>query len=68
MHVYLLFRREIFPYVVILIGIENFWIITKSVTTTKKDLPVKERVGIGLHTLLFMELKSEMIIKKMFIS
>ncbi|XP_057293957.1 uncharacterized protein LOC130622516 isoform X1 [Hydractinia symbiolongicarpus] len=39
---------EIFPYVVILIGIENFWIITKSVMTTRKDLQVKDRVARGL--------------------
>ncbi|XP_047137005.1 uncharacterized protein LOC101235467 isoform X1 [Hydra vulgaris] len=39
---------QIFPYVVILIGIENFWIITKSVMSTKKDFEVKHRIALGL--------------------
>jgi len=41
---------DIFPYVVILIGIENFWIITKAVMTTKKDLDVEDRIARGLGT------------------
>jgi hypothetical protein len=40
---------EIFPYVVLIIGLENFWIITKSVMQTRKILEVKDRVAEGLE-------------------
>ena len=39
--------REIFPYVVIVIGLENFWIITKAVMSTRKLPEVKYRVAEG---------------------
>jgi len=39
---------EIFPYVVIVIGLENFWIITKAVMSTRKLPEVKYRVAEGL--------------------
>ncbi|XP_048579734.1 sterol regulatory element-binding protein cleavage-activating protein isoform X2 [Nematostella vectensis] len=39
---------EIFPYLVIMIGVENILVITKSVVSTPVDLDVKHRVAQGL--------------------
>lgn len=40
--------REIFPYVVILIGLENVLILTKSVLSTQSHLDAKIRIAQGL--------------------
>ncbi|KAJ7390036.1 hypothetical protein OS493_027561 [Desmophyllum pertusum] len=39
---------EIFPYLVIVVGVENILVITKSVVSTPVDLEVKIRVAQGL--------------------
>ena len=39
--------REIFPYLVMLIGVENVLVVTKSVVSTPLDLDVKYRVATG---------------------
>ena len=39
--------REIFPYLVVIIGIENVVVITKSVVSTSIELDVKYRVASG---------------------
>ena len=38
---------EIFPYLVMIIGLENLLVITKSVVSTPVHLDVKERVAKG---------------------
>lgn len=40
--------KEIFPYLVILVGIENILVLTKSVVSTPQHLDVKIRVAQGL--------------------
>ena len=40
--------KEIFPYLVLLVGIENVLVLTKSVVTTQPHLDVKIRVAQGL--------------------
>jgi hypothetical protein len=39
--------REILPFLLMIIGVENTFTITNAVTGTSLDLPVKERVAIG---------------------
>ncbi|XP_069110525.1 sterol regulatory element-binding protein cleavage-activating protein-like [Argopecten irradians] len=39
---------EIFPYLVVLIGVENVMVITKSVVSTPVDLEVKHRIAQGI--------------------
>ncbi|KAI9349088.1 sterol-sensing domain of SREBP cleavage-activation-domain-containing protein [Obelidium mucronatum] len=39
---------EVLPFLIIAIGVENIRVITNAVVTSAIDLPVKERVGIGL--------------------
>ncbi|KXS19336.1 hypothetical protein M427DRAFT_474417 [Gonapodya prolifera JEL478] len=39
---------EVFPFLIILVGVENMSTITSAVVNTSMDLPVKERVGRGL--------------------
>ncbi|XP_013793441.2 sterol regulatory element-binding protein cleavage-activating protein-like, partial [Limulus polyphemus] len=39
---------EIFPYLVVVIGLENMWVLTKSVVSTPVHLDVKVRVAQGL--------------------
>ncbi|XP_070565484.1 LOW QUALITY PROTEIN: sterol regulatory element-binding protein cleavage-activating protein-like [Ptychodera flava] len=39
---------EIFPYMVVFIGLENIWVLTKSVVSTPVHLDVKIRVAKGL--------------------
>ncbi|XP_052801573.1 sterol regulatory element-binding protein cleavage-activating protein-like [Mya arenaria] len=39
---------EIFPYLVVLIGMENVLVMTKSIVSTSIELDVRERVAIGL--------------------
>ena len=41
------FHSEIFPYLVIVVGVENILVITKSVVSTPVDLEVKMRVAQG---------------------
>ena len=41
------FYSEIFPYLVIVVGVENILVITKSVVSTPVDLEVKIRVAQG---------------------
>ncbi|EDV27257.1 uncharacterized protein TRIADDRAFT_55014 [Trichoplax adhaerens] len=41
-------NREIYPYIIIIIGLENILIITKSVVSTPMDLEVRERIAEGL--------------------
>ena len=40
----LCFNSEVFPYLVIVVGVENILVITKSVVSTPVDLEVKIRV------------------------
>lgn len=45
---------EIFPYLVVVIGLENVLVLTKSVVSTPVDLEVKLRIaqgngGVGVH-------------------
>ena len=42
------FYSEIFPYLVIVVGVENILVITKSVVSTPVDLEVKIRVAQGI--------------------
>lgn len=42
-------HSEIFPYLVIVIGVENILVITKSVVSTPVDLEVKIRVAQGIE-------------------
>ena len=39
---------EIYPYVVIVIGLENILIIVKAVMSTPEELEVKYRIAVGL--------------------
>ncbi|KAJ3073424.1 hypothetical protein HDU98_001544 [Podochytrium sp. JEL0797] len=39
---------EVLPFLIIAIGVENIFVMTNAVVTSSIDLPVKERVGIGL--------------------
>ncbi|KAJ3340741.1 hypothetical protein HDU93_006411 [Gonapodya sp. JEL0774] len=39
---------EVFPFLIIAVGVENMFTITSAVVNTSMDLPVKERVGRGL--------------------
>ena len=39
--------REVLPFLLMLVGVENTFAITNAVTSTSIDLPVKERVGLG---------------------
>lgn len=41
-------RSEIYPYVVIVIGVENILIIVKAVMSTPEELEVKYRIAVGL--------------------
>jgi pyruvate kinase len=41
-------NREIFPYLVVLIGVENVLVMTKSVVSTSVELDVKYRVATGM--------------------
>lgn len=43
----LCFPREIFPYLVVVIGLENVLVLTKSVVSTPVDLEVKLRIAQG---------------------
>lgn len=43
--------REIFPYLVVVIGLENVLVLTKSVVSTPVDLEVKLRIAQGRHLL-----------------
>lgn len=42
------YSSEIFPYIVIVVGVENILVITKSVVSTPVDLEVKIRVAQGM--------------------
>lgn len=42
-----LLSREIFPYLVVVIGLENVLVLTKSVVSTPVDLEVKLRIAQG---------------------
>lgn len=44
---FLWFCREIFPYLVVVIGLENVLVLTKSVVSTPVDLEVKLRIAQG---------------------
>ena len=44
------FYSEIFPYLIIVVGVENILVITKSVVSTPVDLEVKIRVAQGIST------------------
>ncbi|KAJ3219744.1 hypothetical protein HDU67_009556 [Dinochytrium kinnereticum] len=37
---------EVFPFLIIAVGVENIFVLTNGVVTTSLDLPVKERVGL----------------------
>jgi len=41
--------REIFPYLVVVIGLENVLVLTKSVVSTPVDLEVKLRIAQGMQ-------------------
>jgi hypothetical protein len=42
-------RRKLLPFVLVIIGVENTFILTNAVTSTSMELDVKERVGKGLE-------------------
>jgi len=42
--------REVLPFVLMVVGVENTFQITKAVVSTSIDLPVKERIGLGMLT------------------
>lgn len=42
--------REILPFMIIVVGVENINILVHAVVETSMDLPVRERVGRGLGT------------------
>lgn len=44
--------REIFPYLVVVIGLENVLVLTKSVVSTPVDLEVKLRIAQGMQPAL----------------
>jgi hypothetical protein len=44
------FIREILPFMIIVVGVENINILVHAVVETSMDLPVRERVGRGLGT------------------
>ena len=44
---------EIFPYLVVIIGLENVLVVTKSVVSTPVHLEVKLRVAQGQRQLMF---------------
>lgn len=44
--------REIFPYLVVVIGLENVLVLTKSVVSTPVDLEVKLRIAQGTQPAL----------------
>ncbi|KAI9096902.1 sterol-sensing domain of SREBP cleavage-activation-domain-containing protein [Phlyctochytrium arcticum] len=39
---------EVLPFLIIIVGVENIFVVTNAVVMTSIDLPVKERVGQGL--------------------
>ncbi|KAJ3088239.1 hypothetical protein HK102_009194 [Quaeritorhiza haematococci] len=39
---------EVLPFLIMAVGVENILVLTNAVVSTKLDLPVKERVGLGL--------------------
>ncbi|KAJ3030354.1 hypothetical protein HDV00_008965 [Rhizophlyctis rosea] len=39
---------EVLPFLIIAVGVENIFVLTNAVVMTSLDLPVKERVGLGL--------------------
>ncbi|KAI8842272.1 sterol-sensing domain of SREBP cleavage-activation-domain-containing protein [Chytriomyces cf. hyalinus JEL632] len=39
---------EALPFLIIAVGVENIFVMTNAVVTTSLDLPIKERIGIGL--------------------
>lgn len=45
-----LIYSEIFPYLIIVVGVENILVVTKSVVSTPVDLEVKIRVAQGIST------------------
>lgn len=45
---FLVLCSEIFPYLIIVVGVENILVITKSVVSTPVDLEVKIRVAQGI--------------------
>lgn len=48
--------REIFPYLVVVIGLENVLVLTKSVVSTPVDLEVKLRIAQGKQNFKFSKL------------
>ena len=48
-NIFFLFYSEIFPFVVVVIGLENILIITKAVISTDPGLDVKYRIAEGLR-------------------
>ena len=49
-------RREIFPYLVVVIGLENVLVLTKSVVSTPVDLEVKLRIAQGAFCVCVLSL------------
>lgn len=47
-------HREIFPYLVVVIGLENVLVLTKSVVSTPVDLEVKLRIAQGESYRVFL--------------
>lgn len=47
------FYSDIFPYLVIVVGVENILVITKSVVSTPVGLEVKIRVAQGICKYLY---------------
>lgn len=51
--------REIFPYLVVVIGLENVLVLTKSVVSTPVDLEVKLRIAQGMQPALLWKTVKE---------
>lgn len=66
----LVFFREIFPYLVVVIGLENVLVLTKSVVSTPVDLEVKLRIAQGqawCNTLLCYNMYPKLFVSDLFI-
>ncbi|KAI8919149.1 sterol-sensing domain of SREBP cleavage-activation-domain-containing protein [Powellomyces hirtus] len=57
--------REALPFLIIVVGVENISVLTNAVVMTSLDLPVKERVGLGLSKVgasMTLSLGGEMVL------
>ena len=55
--------REVFPYLVVLIGLENILVLVKAVISTPKHLDVNRRIAKGMSRLhLYLRIGSYRLI------